>query len=88
LDLGRRQSPLVYSYYQAGGRGDASPERTTMILQKLDLSCFCCHGGGCDPAAPSESQGIDGTHLHQPYGKVERKTLDGKEDDAAEEESV
>jgi hypothetical protein len=34
LDLGRCQSPLVYSYYQAGGRDDASPERTMMILQQ------------------------------------------------------
>jgi hypothetical protein len=32
LDLGRRQSPLVYSCYQVGGRDDASPERTMMIL--------------------------------------------------------
>jgi hypothetical protein len=40
-----------------------------------------------DHAAPTEGQGLDETHLHQPYGKVGRKTLDGKEDDAAEEES-
>jgi hypothetical protein len=80
---------LVYSYYQAGGRDDDSPERTMMILQQLELSCFCCHGDGRDPAAPSENQGQDRTHLHQPCGKVGRKeTLDGKEDDAAEEESV
>jgi hypothetical protein len=78
---------LAYSYYQVGGRDDASPERMTMILQQLELSCFCCHGGGRDPAAPSEGQGLNGTHLRQPYGKVGRKTLDGKEDDAAEEES-
>jgi hypothetical protein len=32
LDLGRRRSPLVYSCYQVGGRDDASPERTMMIL--------------------------------------------------------
>jgi hypothetical protein len=59
-----------------------------MILQQQELSCFCCRGGGRDPTALSEGQGLDGTHLHQPYGKVGRKTLDGKEDDAAEEESV
>jgi hypothetical protein len=87
-DLGRRQSPLVYSCYQVGGRDSASPEQTTMILQQQELSCFCCHGGGRDPVAPSKGQGLDGTHLHQPYGKVGRKTLDGKEDDAAEEELV
>jgi hypothetical protein len=79
---------LVYSYYQAGGRDEASPERTTMILQQQELSCFYCHRGGRDLAAPTEGQGLDRTHLRQSYGKVRRKTLDGKEDDAAEEESV
>jgi hypothetical protein len=80
---------LVYSCYQAGGRDDASPERTTMILQQLELFCFCFHEGGHDPAAPSESQGSYENHLHQPCGKVGRiETLDEKEDDAAEEESV
>jgi hypothetical protein len=79
---------LVYSYYQAGGWDDASPERTTMILQQQELSCFYYHGGGRDLAAPTEGQGLDGTHLHQPHGKVGRKILDRKEDDAAEEESV
>jgi hypothetical protein len=60
-----------------------------MILQQLELSCFCCHEGGHDPAVPSESQGSGENHLHQPCGKVGRKeTLDGKEDNAAEEESV
>jgi hypothetical protein len=89
LDLGWRQSPLVYSYYRLDDRDDASPERTMRILQQLELSCFSCHEGGHDPAAPSGSQGLDGTHLHQPYGKVGRKgTLDETEDDAAEEESV
>jgi hypothetical protein len=78
---------LAYSYYQVGSRGDALPEQMTMILQQLKLSCFYCHGGGRDPAAPSESRGLDGTHLHQPYGKVGRKTLDGKEDDVVEDES-
>jgi hypothetical protein len=88
LDLGRRQSPSVYSYYRPG-QDDASPERTTRVLQQLELSCFYCHESGCDPAAPSGSQGPDGTHLHQPCGKVGRKgTLDETEDDAMEEESV
>jgi hypothetical protein len=64
--LGPGEAPVtfVYSYYQEGGRDDASPERTTMILQQQELSCHCCHGGGRDPAAPSEGQGLDGTHLH------------------------
>jgi hypothetical protein len=66
-----------------------SLERTTRILQRLELSYFCCHEGGRDPAAPSGSQGSNGTHLYQPCRKVGRKeTLDEKEDDAAEEESV
>jgi hypothetical protein len=40
-------------------------------------------------ADDDENQGQEGTHLRQPCGKVGRKeTLDGKEDDAAEEESV
>jgi hypothetical protein len=76
---------LVYSYCQASGRDDVLPERTMMLLQQLELFCFCCHEGGRDPVAPSENQGPGGTHLRQPCGKVERKeTLDGKEDDAAE----
>jgi hypothetical protein len=60
-----------------------------MLLQQLELFCFCCHEGGRDTMASSENQGQDGTHLRQPCGKVGRKeTLDGKEDDAAEEECV
>jgi hypothetical protein len=60
-----------------------------MILQQLELSCFCCHGGGRDPAAPTENQGQDMTHLRQPCRKMGRKeTLDGKEDNVVEEESV
>jgi hypothetical protein len=59
------------------------------ILQQLVLSCSCCHEDGRDHAAPSGRQGSDGTHLHQPWKQVGRKeTLDEKEDDAAEEESV
>jgi hypothetical protein len=79
LDLGRRQSTLVYSCYQAGGWDDASPERPTTILQQLELFCFCFHEGGHDPAAPLESQGSDENHLHQPCGKVGRiETLEEK----------
>jgi hypothetical protein len=87
--LGPGVAPVTFGLFllPGGRRGDASPERMTMILQQLELSYFCCHGGGRDPAAPSEGEGLDGTHLHQPYGKVGRKTLDGKEDDAAEDES-
>jgi hypothetical protein len=60
-----------------------------MILQQLELFCFCFHEGSHDLAAPSESQGSDENHLHQPCEKVGRiETLDEKEDDAAEEESV
>jgi hypothetical protein len=89
LDLERRTAPLVYSYYRPDGQDAASLERTTRVLQQLELSYFCCHKGGHDPAAPSGSQGSDGIHLHQPCGKVGRKeTLDEKEDGAAEEESV
>jgi hypothetical protein len=62
-------------------------ERTTEILQQLVLSYSCCHEGSRNPAAPSGSQGSDGTHLHQPWRQVGRKeTLDEEEDDAAEEE--
>jgi hypothetical protein len=50
---------------------------------------FLLHEGGRDPAAPSGSQGSDGSHLHQPWRQVCRKeTLDEEEDDAAEEESA
>jgi hypothetical protein len=89
LDLGKRKAPLVYSYCRPSGRDAASLEQTTKILQQLMLSYFCYHEGGRDPAAPSGSQGSDGTHLHQPWRQVGRKeTLDEEEDDAAEEESV
>jgi hypothetical protein len=76
---------LVYSYCQAGGQDNVLPERTTMLLQQLELFCFCCHEGSRDPVAPSENQGPDGTHLRQPCGKVGRKeTQDGKKYDAVE----
>jgi hypothetical protein len=89
LDLEQRLAPLVYFYYRPGGRDAASLERRKRILQQLELSYSCCHEGDHDHAAPSWSQGSDGSHLHQPCGKVGRKeTLDEKEDDAAEEESV
>jgi hypothetical protein len=89
LDLGRRQAPLVYSYYRPDGRDAASLERTTRILRQLELSYSCCHEGGHNPAVPSGSQGSDRIHLHQPYRKVGRKEiLDEKEDDTAEKESV
>jgi hypothetical protein len=86
LDLGRRHVPLVYSYCQAGGRDAVLPERMTMLLQQLELFCFCCHEGSRDPVALTENQGQDGNHLRQPCRKV--GTLDGREDDAAEEECV
>jgi hypothetical protein len=57
------------------------------ILRRPELFCSCFHEGGHNPAAPPESQGSDENHLHQPYRKGGRKTLDGKEDDAVEEES-
>jgi hypothetical protein len=61
----------------------------TKILQHLVLSYSCCHEGGHDPAAPLESRGSDGSHLHQPWRQVGRKeTLDEEEDDAAKEESA
>jgi hypothetical protein len=64
------------------GADDDDPTAARVVL-------FLLPRGGRDPAAPTESQGQDGTHLRQPCGKVGRKeTLDGKEDDAAEEESV
>jgi hypothetical protein len=89
LDLGRRQSPSVYSCYQAGNRDDASPERPMTILQRPELFCFCFHEGDHDPAAPPESQGSNENHLNQPCGKVGRiETLNEKKDDAAEEKSV
>jgi hypothetical protein len=59
------------------------------IMQQLMLSCSCCHEDGRDHAALSGRRGSDGTHLHQPWRQVGRKeTLDEKEDDAAEEDSV
>jgi hypothetical protein len=50
-----------------------------MIPQQLELFCFCFHEGSHDPTVPSESQGSDENHLHQPCGKMGRiETLDEK----------
>jgi hypothetical protein len=88
--LGPGAAPVTFGLFLLpGGRpGRRFAGEDDDDLQHQELSCFYCHGGGHDLAAPTEGQGLDGTHLHQPYGKVGRKTLDGKEDDAAEEESV